>query len=97
MSEMLDMQWMAMCFKFGPLLGLSAWAMALNLTFGVVNDLLKEWAEKAFPADSDRVLRIFNSRWYILIGFILNKLMRLKLPEVPKGKPTGNTQTFAKP
>ena len=81
MNETLDMQWMAMRFEFGWMLGLSAWALALNVTFGLFNNLLKEWSEQIFPADNERVNRIFASRWYLLIKFLLDKLARVKLPE----------------
>lgn len=97
MSDALDMQWMAMQFKFGFLLGLSAWALALNFTFGLMNNLLKEWAEQVFPADSERVKRVFNSRWYLLIKFLLDKLARIKLPEQGKKKSNGNTEIITKP
>lgn len=95
MTETLDMQWMAMKFQFGWMLGLSAWALALNLTFGLFNNLLKEWSEQIFPADSETVNRIFKSRWYLLIKFLLDKLARVKLPEQGR-KPTGDTGFISK-
>lgn len=90
MDQTLDMQWMAMTFKFGWLLGLSAWALALNLTFGLVNNLLKELAEKVIPEENDSINRIFQSKAYRVIGFLLDKLARIKLPETARKK-TGDT------
>jgi len=97
MNDMLDMQWMAMQFKFGLLLGLSAWALALNFSFGLVNTALKELAEKIIPEDHDRINSIFQSKTYRIIAWLLDKLARIKMPEQGKKKSTGNTDVLTKP
>jgi len=88
------MQWMAMKFQFGMLLGLSAWALALNVTFGLVNTGLKELAEKVIPEDSDRINAIFKTRTYRVIAWLLDKLMRIKMPQ--QGRKPGDTQFIPK-
>lgn len=95
MNDMLEMQWMAMKFQFGLLLGLSAWALALNLSFGLINNVLKEMAEKVLPEESERIARVFNSKTYRVIAWLLDKLARIKVPTAAR-KASGNSDIMTK-
>lgn len=83
-ADEIDMQRMALTGKLGWALGLGAWAFVLNMSFGIINNSLKELAEKVIPEDADRINRIFQSRTYRIISWLLDKLARVKLPQQGK-------------
>jgi hypothetical protein len=86
---------MSMQFKFGVLLGLSAWVTVLRLVFTFINDKLKEFMEQALPAEKEGVQRFLNSLLWRLVAFLLNTLASIKLPMAAK-KGSGNTETIKK-
>ena len=84
MTDELDLLWMAMQFKFGFILGLSGWVMALRLGLGWWSGFAQRFLEKLVPADREWIDRILDSRAYRILWVLLNVIASVKLPEIPR-------------
>jgi hypothetical protein len=70
----------AMQWKFGWLIGITAWQSAIRIVLVFFNSKLKELMEQSLPEDSAWIASMLNSRWYRLTTFILNAVLSVKLP-----------------
>lgn len=86
----------AMHFKFGVLIGLTAWSTSIRLVMVFVNDKIREFMEQALPAEKDGIQKFLNSFGWRALVFTVNAVASVKLPSTAR-KVTGDTALINKP
>ncbi len=92
-----NVEWivMAMQFKFGWLLGFSAWRTAASFSYGLFAKLGQSAMEAMIPDDREWAKALFNHRAYRIFRALFKALTSVQLPEVPR-RPTGDTTTITR-
>jgi len=86
----------AMNFKFGVLIGLTAWSTSLRLVMVGFNKKLLEFMEQSLPQEKEKIQRFLNSFWWRAFVFAVNAAASVKLPTQAR-KVTGDTSIINKP